>query len=369
MRRLLPLLVAIAAFAGFGMLWIITDERASQRVYDKYSSANTSDEGLSLASAYLARRTPVAMLTRPVGRVPIEANAVVFRITEELATFFDPEDLDEKQFGPPRPRQQPLLSNAEHAFVRGGGRVVIATEAGALDVSLIEQAPVLKVFPIWPRVKALVLETRRAFASPSPRMQPIFVSDKRVILARERIGAGDVIVLSAPELLQNRHLTANLELLAAFAGAKRPVYFDEVPHGIVSDDGALEMMKEWNLGTFLVLLGVVALLIFWREGKRVGPAEDEYRETRSDAVDLVRSLGALYRGVTSDAESIALYHDALTRTAASQSGLRGDMLRKRVDDLTGGLVPPNGTGTLPPPVFKRMLAQINQGFEKLQSRR
>jgi hypothetical protein len=309
------------------------------------------------------------MLTRPVGRIPLEANAVVFRVTEEMATFFDPEDVEDKEFGPPRPRQQPLLSVAEDAFVRGGGRVVIATEAGTLDISAIEQAPVFKVFPIWPRVKTLVLETRRAFGAPSPRMQPIFVSDRRVVLARERIGSGDLIVLAAPELLQNRHLTANLELLAAFAGAKRPVYFDEVPHGIVSDDGALEMMKEWNLGTFLVLLGVVALLIFWREGKRVGPAEDEHRETRSDAIDLVRSLGALYRGVTSDSESIALYHDALMRTAASQSGLRGDLLRKRVDEITDGLVPPKGTGTLPPAVFKRMLAQLNQGFEKLQSRR
>jgi hypothetical protein len=218
-------------------------------------------------------------------------------------------------------------------------------------------------------VKGIDLPMPRAFATIRPRMQPIFVSNRRAVMARERLGDGDLIVFSAPELLQNRNLTRNLELLVALAGAKRPIYFDEVPHGIVSDDGALQMMKEWNLGTFLVMLGIVALLIFWREGKRIGPAEDEHRDARSDAVDLVRSLGALYQGVTSDAESIALYHEAFTRTVATQSGLRGDLLRKRVDDLTGGLVPPRSTGGLPPPVFKRMLAQINQGFEKLQSRR
>lgn len=369
MRRILPLLLAIAAFAGFGLLWIITDERAARRVYDIYSSANTSDEGLSLASGYLERRTRVAMLTRPVGRKPIARNAVVFRVTKELPTFFDPEDLEKNQFGPPRPKQRPLLNDAEDAFVRGGGRFVIAAEEGALDVMNIDKAPVKKVFPIWPRLKAIDLPVPRAFATLPPRMQPLFVSDRRVVMARERIGDGDLILFSAPELLQNRNLPKNLELLVALAGAKRPIYFDEVPHGIVSDDGALEMMKEWNLGTFLLMLAAVALLIFWREGKRIGPAEDEHRDARSDAVDLVRSLGALYRGVTTDAESIALYHEAFTRTVATQSGLRGDLLRKRVDDLTGGLVPPRNAGALPTPVFKRMLGQINQGFEKLQSRR
>jgi hypothetical protein len=369
MRRLIPLLIAIAAFAGFGLLWIITDERAAQRVYDVYSSANTSDNGLSLASGYLARRTTVAMLTRPIGREAIEPNAVVFRVTKELPTFFDPESLEQNEIGPPRPKRRPLLNDAEDAFVRKGGRFVIAAEEGALDITSITDATARKVFPIWPRVKTVQLPYARAFATLPPRMQPVLVADKRVVLARERIGDGDLILLAAPELLTNQHLTTSLDLLVALAGTKRPVHFDEIPHGIASDDGALAMMKEWNLGTFLVMLGVVALLIFWRDGKRVGPAEDEHRETRSDAVDLVHSLGALYRGVTSDAESIALYHEAFMRTVATQTGLRGDQLRKRVDDLTGGLVPPSVIGTLPPPVFKRMLGQLNQGFEKLQSRR
>jgi hypothetical protein len=368
-RRLLPLLAAIVAFAGFGVLWIITDERAAERVYDRYSSASTSEEGLSLASGYLARRTRVRMLTRPIGRERVEQNAVVFRITSDLPVFFDPQDLEKEEVGPPRPKLLPLLSNAEDAFVRGGGRFVIAAESGALDMTGILTQPAKKVFPIWPHVAGLTLPEPRAFAALPPRMQPLFVSDKRVVIARERIGAGDLIVLSVPELLQNRHLPRNLALLSALAGTKRPVYFDEVLHGIVSDDGALEMMKEWNLGPFLVMLLVVAVLLFWREGKRVGPAEEEHRETRSDAVDLVHSLGALYRGVTSDAESIALYHEALTRTAATQTGLRGDPLHRKVDELTGGLVPPKSAGSLPAPLFRKMLAQINQGFERLQSRR
>jgi hypothetical protein len=154
-----------------------------------------------------------------------------------------------------------------------------------------------------------------------------------------------------------------LPLLLALAGdAPRPVWFDEVPHGIVSDDGAIAMLKEWNLGTFLLLLLAIAALSFWRNGKRIGPAEDDYRDTRSDAIDLVRSLGALYHDVTSDAEAIALYHDALTKTVAATTGLRGEALRARVDKLTGGLVPPKASGRMPRAVFDQQLRALNEAF-------
>lgn len=369
MRRLIPLLVAIIAFVAFGLLWIITDERATKRVFDVYSTANTGDDGLSLASGYLARHTKVAMLTRPVGREPIEQNAVVFRIAEELPVFFDPELLDEKEIGPPRPKKRPLLSDAEDAFVRRGGRVVIAAQSGALDINVPAKNVARKVFPIWRRVNDFELPAWRTFDTLRPRMHALFVADGRAVVARERIGDGEVYVIAVPELFQNQHLAKHLELLAALAGVKRPVYFDEVIHGITSDDGALALLKEWNLGPMLLMLGIVSLLLFWRGGRRVGPAEDEHRETRSDAVDLVRSLGALYRGVTRDSEAISLYYDSLTRTVANTSGLRGEQLRKRVDDLTGGLVPPSKSGSIPNAVFKRMLAQINQAFERLQSRR
>src|SRR5882672_6349138 len=113
MRRALPLLLAALAFLAFGILWIVTDRRASQRVYDEYSSANTSPEGLSLAAGYLGKQRKVGTLTRSLARTPVERNAVVFRMADRLPIFFDPEDLDEKQIGPPKPKERPLLSDAE----------------------------------------------------------------------------------------------------------------------------------------------------------------------------------------------------------------------------------------------------------------
>jgi hypothetical protein len=354
MRRALPLLLAIAAFVAIGVLWIVSDRRASERVYDDFSSANTSDSGLSQAYAYLARRGKTAPLTRPLGRDPIEANAVVFRITHDLPLFFDPEDLKGKEFGPPRPKEKPLLNDAEDAFVRRGGRVIVAAHMGALPSASPTEKTAVKVFPIWPGVDKLeVPELTSAFTTLRPRMHAVFVSGNRVIVARERIGDGDLYVVAWPELFQNEQLAKahHLALLVSLAG-KRPVYFDEVLHGIISGDGALAIMKQWNLGALLVMLCIVALLVFWRAGRRVGPPEEDHRETRSDAIDLVRSLAALYRDVTKKHEALKLYHESLTRTVAHTSGLRGDALRKRVDDLTGG---------------RRTMDAINEGFAKLQS--
>ena len=351
MRRLAPLVLAVAAFAAAGVLWIVTDRRAPQRVYDEFSSANTSKSGLSQASAYLAKRGPVAMLTRPVGREPLEANAVIFRVTKELALRFDPEDLDEKQAGPPKPKERPFLTPAEDAFVRRGGRIVLACATGLLPGAEFDKAAQAeKVFPVWRGVDKLHVPFSRGFMQLRPRMHALFSAGDYVVVARERVGDGDLIAIAVPELFQNEHIAQghNLALLTALAGT-RPVYFDEVPHGILTGDGALALMSEWNLGPFLLMLAFVALLVFLRNGKRVGPAEDDHRETRSDAVDLVRSLAALYRDVTKKDEALALYHDALTRTVAHKTGLRGDALRKRVDELTGG---------------RRTLEAINEAFMK-----
>ncbi|HEX8409182.1 MAG TPA: hypothetical protein VF883_09970 [Thermoanaerobaculia bacterium] len=356
MRRLAPLFLAIALFATIGILWIVTDRRASERVYDELSSANTSTAGVSQAAAYLARRGKSAMLVRPVSRTPLEANAVIFRLTHELPLFFDPADLDDKTIGPPKPKERALLNDAEDAFVRRGGRVVIGAHMGALPAATPTTKNAEKVFPIWPGIdKLTVAETSSAFTELRPRMHAVFAAGDRVVLARERIGDGDLFVLSWPEVFQNAHLSKanHLALLSALAG-KRPVYFDEVPHGILGDDGALALMAEWNLGPFLAMLCVVAALVFWRGARRVGPPEDDHRETRSDAVDLVGSLAALYGDVTTQHESLKLYHDALTRTVAHTSGLRGDALRNRVDELTGG---------------QRTLAAINEGFMKMQAHR
>lgn len=368
MKRALPLVLALALLFAVSLLWLVSDRRAASRIYDKYSSASTADDGLSLASGYLAKTRRVSMLTRAIGQTPIESNAVVFRVVERSPFFFDPEDLEEGKFGPPKPKHHPLLNDFEEAFVRRGGRMIIAAPDALPDHAESPTHDVRKVFPIWPRLGDGVCECDGGWKHIPSRMHAILTIGNLTILARQRIGAGELFVLAQPQFFANEQLAKpnHLELLHDLAGDRRPVYFDEVAHGIVSDDGPLALLKDWNLGPFLLLLLAIMALLFWRSGRRVGPAEDDHRETRSDAIDLVRSLGALYDEVTSNAAAIAQYHEALTRTVASQSGLRGDPLRKRVDDLTHGFVPPAKHEDITAATFARQLETMNQAFLSLR---
>ncbi|HEU4522665.1 MAG TPA: hypothetical protein VFT12_11720, partial [Thermoanaerobaculia bacterium] len=288
---------------------------------------------------------------------------------ESVPLRFDPETLAEDQFGPPRPNRSPLLTDAEEAFVRRGGRMIIAAPSGTVPSTDIKDNIARKVFPIWPPLGDLeICDCAKGFTALGPRMHAIYTAGTRVIVAREPIGAGELFLVSTPEIFQNDELAHGdrLQLLVALAGADRPVYFDEVAHGIVSGDGPMALLKEFRLGPFLMMLLGIALLVFWRHGRRIGPPEDDYREARSDSVDLVRSLAALYHEVTPDAEALRLYHDALARTIAAQSGLRGDALRKRVEELTGGFVPPPARSKIPAAIFRRDLNILNEGFQKAQ---
>jgi hypothetical protein len=332
-------LAAVAAFFIAALIWIGNDKSAGEHAFDDYSIENTSDSGLSLAFAYLQRTGHrVSRLDQALRAGLIPRDAVLIRAGSLLAP---PDDEAEDK----RPRlSKPLLDAADDEFVRGGGRLVLATDTnvGPLKVTMgkLTDKTAKKVFPIWPDVGAIPLQQPRAImiSTLPPRMLALFTADGEPVIARETIGAGELIVMAIPEVLQNQQFGRGrtLPLLLALAGKKRPVYFDESIHGFDSTDGPVALMKEWGLGPFLFMIAVAALAIFWRRATRVGPAEDDYRDTRSDAVDLVRSLGALYQSATTDRESIAMYREALVRSVAVQTGLRGDALNRRVAQLLGG---------------------------------
>jgi hypothetical protein len=369
-RRALPLLLAIAAFIIATLIWI-GSTRAGSHAFDRASASNTSPNGLSLAYAYLGRQAgQTRMLTIPLRSGVVPGNAVVIRVEErdsDKKQVVERDDDDEPVTNVP----QSFLTSAEDDFVRGGGRLVVASSVprGSLAVRNDAGKIAAKVFPIWPGLDTLALPEPRGLAPRSlpGGMHTLFAANGEAIVARQEIGAGDVIVVSVPEMFENQNIAAghHLALLAALA-AGRPVYFDEVVHGMAASDGMLAILTDWRLGPLLVLLFIAALLTLWRNSKRVGPAEDEDRDTRSDAIDLVASLGALYGRSMSSAESIALYHAALERTVAAQSGLRGDALHKRVAELTHGFAPSTSVAPLPAHAFQRQLTVINDAFRTLE---
>ena len=370
MRRVLPLIVAIAAFAGAALLFIGNDPSVTKRVFDRFSVESTDDDGYSFAFAYL-RRTGhrVGRLVTPIRNGFIERNAVVIRGGTFVAPFFLTNerefDLRPKKKGekakPKFKGTSPLLTDAEEQFVRTGGRLVlgITSNAGPLIAHATMVNGAMKVFPIWPGLDGIAVSKINTMseASLSPRAHVLFIANGEPVMTRETIGAGELIVFTFPEVLQNSNLRfdSHLALLLALAGGapalhSRPIYFDEVVHGLRKDEGSIAILREWRLGPMLVVIAIIALLIFWRNAMRVGPAEDDFRETRSDAIDLVGSLGALYERTTTEEQALALYRDSLTRTVAMQTGLRGEQLQKRVNDLTHG-----GSD----------LAAINKAFEVL----
>jgi hypothetical protein len=377
-RRALPLLLAIAAFIASALIWI-GSSRTSSHVFDRGSAANTSPAGLSLAYAYLERQPgqTVKTLTTPLNRGAIPRNAVVIRVEGDNPGRDQSIEDEGEQTGKTVPVPQALLSPAEDEFVRGGGRLILANDepGGSLDVRHDAGKVAAKVFPIWPGLDTLSLPATNGWAARSlpGGMHKLFAANGEAIVARQEIGAGDVIVVSVPELFENENIAVDhhLALLAALAlEDRRPVYFDEVVHGMAADDGALALLTEWRLGPLLVLAGIAALLTLWRNARRIGPAEEEDRDKRSDAIDLVASLGALYARSMSSVESIALYHEALARSVAAQSGLRGDALHRRIAELTHDMTLPKGAQSakraLPAHAFHRYLTTINDAFRTLE---
>jgi hypothetical protein len=359
-RRVWPLVVAVAAFYVTAAVWIAGDRSASEHVYDSFSTASTAGDGLSLAYAYLQRQhRNVSTLTRPIGTARLPSDAVVFHIGEGLpARFGEPDEDDEKM--PTKRIATPFLAADEYDFVARGGRIVLAAAGGLSPLEFRGDVPpsAESVFPFAAGIPQITIPDRRGIDAKTllPRMVALYTAGNRVVVARERIGRGDLIVIADPEIFTNDALrTGNhLPFLLALCGTGRPLLFDETIHGLGGAGGALALLKDWNLGPFVILLLAVSALVFWRGSTRVGAAEDSYRDTRSDAVDLVHSLGALYEHSMSEIEALRLYHEALVRQVAAQTGLRGDALHRRVNELTG---------------HRRTMAAINAAFQKIETKR
>jgi hypothetical protein len=381
------LVPAIATYFVAVAVWMASDRRVARESFDEFSAASTDHAGLSLSSRYLKAK----LLTQPLAAGVVEHDAVVFRVGRFGSGFTmlrdlageegsDEDDQSERdrqlrKHAPGKPRlriAKSLLTADEEDFVRGGGRLVLAIGGmyGPLDVRDVSEKKMTKVFPLWPGLESISMPAARTLVgSDVLRHAPaLYVAAEVPAMARLPIGRGDVILTAQPELFENEHIgsSKSLALLSALAGWQRPVYFDETVHGLEGGGGMVDLLRQWNLGPLLLLLLLVAGALLWRHGRRVGEPEDDYRDTRSDAVDLVASLGALYDRAMTDGEALALYHQALSRSVAAHTGLRGEALHKRVADLTGNLSVSWKHEQLDRETFHRRLTTINDAFRRVE---
>jgi hypothetical protein len=393
------LVAAVVAYLVGVMVWVRYDRRSIREVFDHGSIFNTGDEGLSLAYGYLRAREAgseaVATLRQRADPVSLPARAVLFRVRPSVVPFLLPEEEEEeekdgkdakdKKDGKEKPEKDqkaakpkedkqavPLLTAGEEAWVRGGGRLVLAIDEvyGPLWIDEIKKSPaVRKVFPLWPGLVRFQPAGHTVLTGPAlAAAHAVVLAGEAPIVARIPLGTGEVFLLSCPEILQNKLLGKgdHLALLEALAGVaeRRPVRFDERAHGLGDTAGVVETLGNWGLGPLLLLGFLGAVAGVWRAGVRIGPADREDRDTRSEAVELLDSLADLYDRALDPADALRLYRESFAQTVAAETGLRGPALEARVQQLLQAAGPTSGE--LSRERFDHALATLNQAFGRLQ---
>jgi len=362
-------------FVVASLVWLSRDSRIRHEAFRDYSIYNASDRGLSLAYKYLeSTGRAVQPLARPVERAFLPANGILLRIRPE-AIVDARLGGDDKVIGL-RPvyavdEKNPwryAFTPEEEEWVRGGGRLVIAIDRPYGQITVEPSGSELrKVFPVWPGVERIDPPATRALRR-VPDGVCVFSSGAAPVIVRSRRGSGEVVLCSAPELFQNGHLPRadHLALLDRLAEQGRPVFFDEFAHGAQGGAGTIEILRQWGFGPFLVLLVLAAVASFWRRRVRIGPEEDDARETRVEAVDFVDSLALLYRRMLPRRHALALYAREFERAVAAQTGLRDAALKARVAEL----LPPRAVRPvrgkdLAVPDFENELTHLNLAFRRL----
>jgi hypothetical protein len=393
-------LAAAVVFLGASLAWLWRDPVLRHQAFPSGSSLSTGPDGASLARAYLEKRgASVTTLARPLLGAGLPREAVLFRIDPQAdrdrrrksfeqailpeaadggtlgtpdggalvardggaaAEEEDDEDADEDA---PRDRAAMRLTDAEDAFVRAGGRLVLAIPGEPTTGS------VHKVLPLLPGVRELRPHEPRTLPSEGLiDAQPVFERGGAPSLARRVLGEGEVWLLAEPELLLNRSLgeADHLGLLLALAGAGRPAVFDEQVHGLRDEAGVLDLLRRWGLGPALLAGALALCAVFWRGAVTLGPPADPYRDPRSDAVELIDSMAALYRRALSPAEALGLYSERLVHEIALRKGVSERRAEALLPQYAAGLDLPPQAGRISDSQFRSHLAILVRAFERLR---
>lgn len=368
---LLPL--ATIAWIGSVVIWLSVQNPGEGGVVRAGSIYDTSPDGASLAFEYLRGRhgeERVRLLENPISSTSIGSDDVVIRMMPWVAmsSLLDLSTEDSRDEGEgeedPVIDQIRFLIPAEEEWIRAGGRLVLASSFGLPGIEVEgARGEIRKVFPVWPGVRSLEPPTPRAVRI-DPRIphHAIFTIGDESLVARLPLGKGEVLLIPVPEILTNEGIGRDdhLLLLESGVGGRMRIWFDE---GLGPDGLWALLVRDWRLGPAILLLALAGMAQWWRSAASAGIDEREPADRRSEAIDLVDSIGALYDRALDDAAALRLYRRELERETTSRTGLSGKALADRVSSMAG---PPPGE-RIGSEEFRHRLTRLNEAFRRLHA--
>ncbi len=133
-------------------------------------------------------------------------------------------------------------------------------------------------------------------------------------------GEGTVVVLSDPYLVTNAGLPEgdNLNLLVnvllAYAGNTKTIYFDEYHHGFERRQSILHLLKGTSLGWALIQIVVAVALLMYSRGRRFGQPKPALEETHRSSLEYVTSLANIYQAAQASDIALSNLHERLLRS-------------------------------------------------------
>ncbi|MBW3565659.1 MAG: hypothetical protein KY459_13140 [Acidobacteria bacterium] len=381
-RYIFPI-VALLAWVAIISTWIATDLRSSSESAPAGSVFDTDDTGTSLLYGYLSRRLGSDSVRLLETLIPSTSpdQTVVFRIEsgdvflQEAAEYRPSRKVDkssnEREASDPKtdgsdetndedPSDREATSPVapeEEDFVRAGGRLVLSPGCarGVTCTERVQQEESTKVFPIWPGVDAVVLSDPKAFMPETMgRCHSILNTGTRSQICREVIGRGEIIRVASPEIFLNSGIGEgdHLLLVESLIRDRTRVFIDERIHGLGASPGLTHLLiSEWRLGPSLVL-GALAFALWMARGRSsIGPRMRADQIERSEAVDLVDSLGTLFSRTVSEPEALRLYRKTLER---EEAWLRRKGRSVDIADIV-----------MPPGSFDARLEHLNSIFRRI----
>lgn len=365
---------AVLSFVLIVFIWVDSDKRIPRKAFEKYSIYNTSGEGLSLAYRYLSSKSKgVSTLMRPIERAKIKSDAVLFRICPASAI--------PQSFPSPLKKQKndidmPLLNSEEEQWIKRGGRMVLALSGpyASLYAKSAKKEETQKVFPIWPSCNKIAAPYTRIIEGKEMNdIFAIFTAGNGVVVCGKVLGKGELFILSCPEVFQNSHIGVadHLCLLTELAGIGRPIYFDEYIHGMEGKADVVEILGQWGFGPLLIFTMILTGVVFWRYSYRIGPGEDDYRETRTEAIDFIDSLAILYNRALKRYQTLELYRNAFVQSVAAHTGRHGEALERKVGELltASRFSSMANKKDMNEYEFRRELTILNDAFRRLEDER